>query len=110
MAYTEFDVLVTRVSDAMVVSVWGEVDVATAPALRTALATVLTERPRVLVIDLSAVTFLASSGMLVLAEAAAAGHVVVRVVAMSRECLRPICVTGLDAVLSMYGTVAEALV
>lgn len=31
-----------------------------------------------------------------------------RVAVMGRECLRPVYVTGRDAVLSMYGTVAEA--
>ena len=41
--------------------------------------------------------------------ATAAGGHGVRVVAAGRECVRPIRLTGLDTVLSMHGTVAEAL-
>lgn len=109
MTYTDFDVLVTRLREAIVLSVRGEVDVITTPELRTAIADALREQPGVLVIDLSAVTFLASSGMEALAEVADAGPVAVRVVAVGRESARPIHLTGLDTVLSMCDTVAEAL-
>jgi anti-anti-sigma factor len=109
MADTEFGVSLVRLTDAIVLYVRGEVDVATAPALRTAIAEAMEARSKVLVIDLLGVTFLASAGLLVLVEAAATGVCEVRVVAVGRECLRPIKLTGLDAVLSMHGTLAEAL-
>ena len=108
MTDTGFDVSVVRLTGTTVLCVCGEVDVATVPGLRAAIAEAMRPRPRVLVIDLLAVTFLASCGLLALAEAAAE-RAEVRVVAASRECVRPIRVTGLDAVLSMYGTLADAL-
>lgn len=109
MADTEFDVSITRFTGATVLYVRGEVDVVTAPALRIAIAGVLRAEPEVLVIDLQAVTFLSSAGLLTLVEAAAAGPPEVRVVAVGRECRRPIHLTGLDTVLSMHGSLADAL-
>src|SRR5687768_9510545 len=104
MADIDFDFSVRRLACATVLCVRGEVDVATAPALRTAIAEVVRAEPKVLVIDLSAVTFLASAGLLALVEATAAGRREIRVVAAGRECVRPILLTGLDTVLSMHGT------
>lgn len=109
MADIDFGVSVRRMACATVLCVRGEVDGATAPALRTAITENLRGGPGVLVIDLSAVTFLASASLLALIEATAAGGHGVRVVAAGRECVRPIRLTGLDNVLSMHGTLAEAL-
>jgi anti-anti-sigma factor len=109
MGDIEFDVSITRLTGATVLFVRGEVDGATAPALRLAIAGVMRAEPKVLVIDLQAVTFLASAGLLALVEAAKAAPPEVRVVAARRECLRPIHVTGLDTELAVRGTLAEAL-
>jgi anti-anti-sigma factor len=106
----DFDVRVTRRTDATVLSVRGEVDLATAPALRSTITRVARAERKLLVIDLMAVTFLSSAGLLVLVEAAEAGRPEVRVVATGRESLRPIRVTGLDTVLTMRETLADALV
>ena len=50
-----------------VVSVTGEIDLVTAPALEQALGTVIADDPTALVIDLSAVEFLGSVGLKILA-------------------------------------------
>ncbi len=55
--------------DVIVVSVAGELDLATAPQLRAYLVDNTASRPTYLVLDLSAVTFLASSGIRLLLEA-----------------------------------------
>ena len=69
------DIEVLTEGDVRVVAVGGEVDMATAPQLDAALATVDGD----VVVDLAAVTFLDSSGIGVLVKAAqrssAAGHV-----------------------------------
>ena len=109
MTDEDFDVRVTRRADATVLSVRGEVDLATAPALRSTITQVVRGEPKLLVIDLVAVTFLSSAGLLVLVEATEAGRPEVRVVAAGRESLLPIHLTGLDAVLSMHETLADAL-
>ena len=60
--------VVARVNDAVVVRVDGELDLATAPALRAALERALADGDQ-LVVDLSAVTFIDSSGLSVLVRA-----------------------------------------
>ncbi len=55
--------------DVVVVSVGGELDLATAPQLRDYLVDNTASRPAHLVLDLSAVTFLASRGISLLIEA-----------------------------------------
>jgi anti-anti-sigma factor len=109
VADTDFDVSITRRDAATVLYVRGEVDVATAPTLRTAIAEAMRSESELVVIDLMAVTFLASAGLLVLVDASAVGRPAVRVVAAGRECLRPIRLTGLDTVLSMHETLTKAL-
>jgi anti-sigma B factor antagonist len=69
---------------------------------------------RTLVFDLTGTSFLASSGLAVLADAAkeAARRSLpkVRVVATDRQVRRPMEVTGLDTVLEMYADLTAALV
>ena len=104
-----FGVRIVRRAAATVLSVRGEVDLATAPALRSAITRVVRTEQELLVIDLMAVTFLSSAGLLVLVEATEAGSPEVRVVAAGRVTHRPICLTGLDAILAMCETLADAL-
>lgn len=78
-------------------TVRGEVDTLTAPRLSTALDHLLAVRTGELAIDLDGVTFLASSGLGVLINAArraARGQQTLHVVASSRAVLRPLEVTG----------------
>jgi anti-anti-sigma factor len=96
---------------AVVLRVAGELDLATTPVLSRACATALRSAPPVLVIDLSGVTFLASVGMSVIVATHDAGgeHTSVRVVSGSRQTMRPIQVTGLDSLLSIYPDLPSAL-
>jgi anti-anti-sigma factor len=68
-------------------------------------------RPPVLVIDLTGVTFLASVGMSAIVGAHEGGgeQTKVRVVSGSRDTLRPMRVTGLDNLLSIYPDLSSAL-
>jgi anti-anti-sigma factor len=96
---------------AVVLRVAGELDLLTTPTLATACTEALRTRPPVLVLDLTAVTFLASVGMSAIVAAHEAGgeHTRVRVVGGSRDTLRPIRVTGLDSLLSVYPQLSAAL-
>lgn len=64
-----FDVAISRVDGQDVLSVWGEVDVATAPRLGRALETVLAEGGRRIVLDLADLAFIDGSGLRVIAAA-----------------------------------------
>ncbi|HEX5113714.1 MAG TPA: STAS domain-containing protein [Pseudonocardiaceae bacterium] len=94
-----------------VLTVSGEIDLSTEALLRDPIARCLHTRPRVLVVDLSAVTFMGSSGLSALREAQDQGapHTLVRVVVASRAVLRPIHVTGVERMLSIYPTLEQAL-
>ncbi|MFL6119332.1 STAS domain-containing protein [Actinophytocola sp.] len=96
---------------ATVLRVAGELDLLTTPTFTQACEQELGKRPPVLVIDLTGVTFLASVGMsaIVSAHEAAGERTKVRVVAGTRDTLRPIRVTGLDKLLSVYSSLPEAL-
>lgn len=94
-----------------VVSVSGEIDLVTAPALEQAIGAVVAETPSALVIDLSAVEFLGSVGLKILAathekvgEATGFG-----VVARGPATRRPIHLTGLDKTFPLYPTLEDAL-
>ncbi len=102
---------VERHGAAVVLRVAGELDLLTTPKLTEACDTALREVPPVLVIDLTGVTFLASVGMsaIVAAHQAAGEDTKVRVVGGTRETLRPIVVTGLDSLLSLYPELSAAL-
>ncbi|HEX6360781.1 STAS domain-containing protein [Actinophytocola sp.] len=97
--------------DAVVLHVAGELDLLTTPTFAEACSQELRRRPPVLVIDLTGVTFLASVGMsaIVAAHEAAGEHTKVRVVGGNRDTLRPIRVTGLDNLLSVYPELSAAL-
>lgn len=102
--------------DVILLAVSGAVDVLTAPRLRSALAVAL-ERldDRPVVVDLSEVRFLGSPGLRVLAESAEQastrpGFQPLRVVVdRNRPVLRPIELTGYDAILALYHDVDEAV-
>ncbi|OSC40248.1 STAS domain-containing protein [Mycobacterium decipiens] len=94
-----------------VLSIGGEIDLVTAPALEEAIGSVIADNPTALVIDLSAVEFLGSVGLKILAatyekigESAEFG-----VVARSPATRRPIHLTGLDKTFPLYPTLDDAL-
>ncbi|WP_067815493.1 STAS domain-containing protein [Nocardia inohanensis] len=97
-----------RVDGIAVVTAVGEIDINSAPELRTVLDAAVGPASDTIV-DLSGVQFLGSVGLSVLlaaVEQADPGRV--RVVA-SLQARRPIEVTGLDQVLDLYDTVESAL-
>lgn len=94
-----------------VLSIGGEIDLVTAPALEEAIGAVAADNPSALVIDLSAVDFLGSVGLKILAatfeklgDTAEFG-----VVARGPATRRPIHLTGLDKTFPLYPTLDDAL-
>ncbi|WP_232665645.1 STAS domain-containing protein [Pseudonocardia sp. TRM90224] len=100
---------VTRSGAAAVITVTGEVDALTAPELSSAVAAAPVATDRLLVLDLTGVTFLGSAGLAVISTAAASVSVPVRVVAATHTVTRPLEVTGLDQVVELHPTLASAL-
>jgi anti-sigma B factor antagonist len=94
-----------------VVSVGGEIDLSTAPAFEAAITGALDDDPPVLVIELSEVSFMASAGLRILAATheKASKSARVAIVANSPATNRPMELTGLDKVMSMYPTLDDAL-
>jgi anti-sigma B factor antagonist len=94
-----------------VLTVGGEVDLATVEAVDAAVAVALTQEPSALVIDLSGVQFLASAGLqaLVAARETAGESADFAVVANGPATSRPIQLTGLDQIFSLYPTLDDAL-
>jgi anti-sigma B factor antagonist len=95
------------------VSVAGEVDIATAPTWRSALTPVLADPSlRLLVCDLSGLSFLGAAGVSVLLDthaSLAARGAELHVVAETRVVLRPLAVTGLLDLLPVSPDVESAL-
>lgn len=94
-----------------VVTVTGEIDLSTATALEAAIAEALAAEPAVLVVELSAVDFMASSGLrvLVATQQKVSKSAQLAVVADKPATRRPIEVTDLDKVFALYSTLDEAL-
>jgi anti-anti-sigma factor len=94
-----------------IVAVGGDVDLATVGLLDDAVAAALAGEPKALVIDLSDVDFLASAGLqaLVATHQKIGGSVGFAVVADGAATSRPIQLTGLDQIFSLYTTLSEAL-
>jgi anti-sigma B factor antagonist len=103
-------------TDALILAVDGAVDGLTAPRLCRAIDVAFDELDgRPLVVDLTEVTFFGSAGLRTMAESA--DHAAIRpgfeplrvVVDHNRPVLRPMEIVGLDAVLTLFYTVAEAI-
>lgn len=96
---------------AAVVSIGGEIDLSTAPAFEDAITEALEENPTVLAIELSDVTFMASVGLRILAATneKVGTSIRIAVVADNAAASRPIQLTGLDSVVTLYPTLHEAL-
>lgn len=99
--------------DVALVSVTGEVDIATAPTWRSALSPLLADPSlRLLVCDLSELSFFGAAGVSVLLDthnALTTRGAKLRVVAETRVVLRPLAVTGLLDLLPVSPDVASAL-
>jgi anti-sigma B factor antagonist len=95
-----------------VLAVRGELDTLTAPELDTALRELVAGPAATPVVDLSGVTFLASSGLAVLIQAAQRAEDrgrAVHLVVTSRAVLRPLEVTGSDQLFTLHSGLDEAL-
>ena len=108
------DSITTLVEDhdgVSVVSVSGEIDLVTAPALEQAIGAVVTESPTAVVIDLSGVEFLGSVGLKILAATyeKLGTSIGFGVVARGPATRRPIHLTGLDKTFPLYPTLDDAL-
>jgi anti-sigma B factor antagonist len=95
-----------------VVTVSGDLDLSTAPGLRTELVRAWDEGATEIVVDLLRVPFVDSTALGVLVEASkrtTARGGVLRVVCDDRRIARIIEITGLDRVLRLHTTLREAL-
>lgn len=106
-----FDVSVAEVDGVPVVSISGEVDVATAPILRDRLQELAAGGASTVVVDLHQMTFLDSTGLGVLVGAlkrCREGGGELCLVAPQPRILKLLDITGLMGVFSLHDTVAEA--
>jgi anti-sigma B factor antagonist len=94
-----------------VLSIGGEIDLVTAPALEEAIGGVVAENPTALIIDLSGVEFLGSVGLKILAATyeKLGSSAEFGVVARGPATRRPIHLTGLDKTFPLYPTLDDAL-
>jgi anti-sigma B factor antagonist len=97
------DPLATQ-ADEVTVRAQGEIDMVTAPGLRNALLAAVNERPTTVVLDLTDVTFLDSSGLDALVTAqrtAAAMEVGIVLSSLPAHCRTVLEITGLDRVFTI---------
>ena len=97
----------------VVLTVGGEVDLATAPQLRAKLVDLVEDgEARSVLVDLTPVVFMDSTGLGVLLAAhkrAQAGGRSIRLVCPAGQALRALRLTGLETVLSVHGSLVEAV-
>jgi anti-sigma B factor antagonist len=108
----EFTVQVSQVDGRHVVSAAGELDVHTAPTLQAELDPLSTQAAAALVVDLTDVGFIDSTGLGVLVTTLK--HVreaggTLDVVVTAPRVLKVFALTGLDVVIPLHGTLAEAV-
>lgn len=101
---------VARLTNAVVITASGEIDMTTAPELEDAVRKALAERPATLVIDLTQAQFFSSAGIAVLVLAHRSSPAVeLRVVARDHVVLRPLELTGLTDDLAIHASIESAL-
>jgi anti-anti-sigma factor len=107
----QLNVAVSRATDEVVVlRVAGEIDLLTANLLGERVREQqLLPTNRVVVLDLSGVSFMGSSGLAEIVAAAQADSAQLVLVATSRAVLRPLEATGLLPMLTVYESVDEAI-
>jgi anti-sigma B factor antagonist len=96
---------------AVLVAVEGELDLATAPRLKRALADVLASGANQIALDMSGVTFIDSTalGVLVGVQRGLVQGARLAIAGGSKDVLNVFELTGLDATFDMFGSVDEAL-
>lgn len=105
------DIATQMYGPAVVLTISGEVDLATASTLARHIDTAMAKSPTGVVVDLSGVDFLASVGMSVLVAARnkARGATTLIVVADGPFTRRPMELVGLDAAIEIYTDLDSAL-
>ena len=100
-----------RVQRTVVLTVSGELDMMTAPALTEAIRAAAGHQPTALIVDLSTVEFLASAGMTVLvtAQQELAPSIRFGVVADGPSTSRPMRMVGVDQLVPLYRTLSDAM-
>jgi anti-sigma B factor antagonist len=102
----------TTAGDIPIVAVNGEVDVYSAPALKDKITELLESGKNTLIIDLSGVAFLDSTGLGALVEARTAATEsggTLPLVCNQERILKLFTITGLDGVFAIHPTIGEAL-
>lgn len=108
------EITVTRRTEGLaeVVAVAGEIDIATCHQLRAMLATAVDAGPGTVIVDMTGVEWIDSTGMGTLVGAlkrARAKHGTVRVAGASDRIAKHFTVTGLAKLFGMHATVGDAL-
>ncbi|GAB2483951.1 anti-sigma factor antagonist BldG [Jatrophihabitans fulvus] len=112
MARVELSVSRQSVGGFPVVAVSGEVDVYSAPALKDSLTELLQGGVSTVVVDLTAVSFLDSTGLGALVEARSAttdAGGALPLVCTQERILKLFAITGLDGVFSIHASVDDAV-
>ena len=94
--------------------VWaqGEIDVATAPDLRHELADAVSVGRCKVIVDLTQVTFMDSTGLNILVRARRAAEArggELRLVGAGETIRRLMCITGLDQIFTIHSTIEESI-
>ncbi len=108
----DLGITTSRSGDYTVVAVSGEVDIYSAPQLDAVLSELIAAGQVALVVDLTEVGFLDSTGLGVLVKAlkrCREANGSVAVVTQGERVLRVFAITGLDAVIPVHPTLAAAL-
>lgn len=95
----------------IVLAVTGALDILTADDFTARLRAALAEEPRAVIVDMSDLDFLASAGMAALVEGtrAAADATRLVVVADGPATSRPLAITGLTELITLYPTLDDAV-
>lgn len=106
-----FEVSEKWVERALVVSVTGDIDALTAPHLADAISRAIDADPAAVIVDLSSVSFLASSGMTTLMSAheRVSPTATLTIVADGPGTSRPLKLMGIDTVITIVATLDQAL-
>lgn len=108
------DVSVSRTTagNVPIVAVTGEVDVYSAPTLKDKITELIGSGEKTLIVDLSSVAFLDSTGLGALVEARTATSEAggsMPVVCAQERILKLFTITGLDAVFTIHPTIGDAV-
>lgn len=95
--------------DVVVLHVVGEIDLLTASQLGERLREQFVPENRALVLDLTGVSFMGSSGLAEIVSASQTEPLKLVLVATNRAVLRPLEATGLLSMLTVYDTVDDAV-